>query len=71
MRCLPGRQVGTTPCPTVADSQILWLSLSGFQPLYGSRRLPVLGRQVGVPADHNPCELYLRDGTAANQTLWF
>jgi hypothetical protein len=41
------------------------------QPLYGSRRLPVLGRQVGVPADHNPCELYLRDGTAANQTLWF
>jgi len=26
---------------------------------------------VGVPADHNPRELCLRDGTAANQTLWF
>ena len=30
--------VGTTPPPTVADSQILWLSLQGVQSLYGSRR---------------------------------
>src|SRR3989304_1872198 len=35
---LPQKTVGTTPCPTVADSQILWLSLSGVQPLFGSRR---------------------------------
>src|SRR3990172_10379531 len=33
---LPQKTVGTTPCPTVADSQILWFSLSGVQPLYGS-----------------------------------
>jgi len=26
---LPQKTVGTTPCPTVADAQILWLSLSG------------------------------------------
>jgi len=42
--------------------QILWLP-------FGSN--PFMARGVGVPADHNPCELYLRDGTAANQTLWF
>ena len=32
---------------------------------------PLMAHGVGVPADHNPCELYLRDGTAANQTMWF
>ena len=31
---------------------------------------PLMAHGVGVPADHNPGELYLRDGTAANQTLW-
>jgi len=36
--CLPQKTVRTTPPPTVADSQILWLSLSGVQPLCGSRR---------------------------------
>src|SRR6266498_2499893 len=36
--CLPQKTVGTTSPPTVADSQILWLSLSGVQPLCGSRR---------------------------------
>jgi hypothetical protein len=35
---LPQKTVGTTPCPTVADTQIRWLSLSGVQPLFGSRR---------------------------------
>src|SRR3989304_7536198 len=35
---LPQKTVGTTPCPTVANSQILWLSLSGGQPPYGSPR---------------------------------
>jgi hypothetical protein len=55
---LPQKTVGTTPPPTVADSQILWLPL-------GSN--PFVAHGVGVPADHNPCELYLRDGTTANQ----
>jgi len=59
---LPQKTVGTTPPPTVADSQILWLP-------FGSN--PFMAHGVGVPADHNPCELCLRDGTAANQTLWF
>ena len=59
---LPQKTVGTTPPPTVADLQILWLP-------FGSN--PFMARGVGVPADHNPCELYLRDGTAANQAMWF
>ena len=59
---LPQKTVGTTPPPMVADLQILWLP-------FGSN--PFMARGVGVPADHNPCELYLRDGTAANQAMWF
>ena len=35
---LPQKTVGTTPCPRFKDSQILWLSLAGVQPLSGSRR---------------------------------
>jgi len=59
---LPQKTVGTTPPPTVADSQILWLP-------FGSN--PFLAHGVGVPANHNPCKLCLRDGTAANQASWF
>ena len=48
---VPGRQVGTMPCPTVADAQILWLH-------FGSN--PLVADGVGVPADHNSCELYFQ-----------
>src|SRR4029434_8590368 len=46
----------------VIGSQIQWLSFSGVQPHGASRR--------GRTSESQPCELCLRDGTAANQTLW-
>jgi len=46
---LPQKTVGTTPPPTGTDAQILWLPC-------GSN--PLVADGVGVPADHNPCELY-------------
>jgi hypothetical protein len=39
-----------------SGSQILWLSL------LSKESNPFLAHDVGVPADHNPGELYLRDG---------
>lgn len=43
---------------------------SGFtDPLAPFGSNPCMARGVGVPADHTPCELYVRDGTAANQIL--
>ena len=44
----------------VIGSQILWLPLSGVQPLSGSRR----GRTM---QSHLKRVIYIRDGTAANQ----
>ena len=61
---LPQKTIGTTPRPRLIGSQILWLSLFGGQ--------PIVAHGVGVPSNHSSAEfLYLRDGTAANRTMWF
>jgi hypothetical protein len=48
---LPQKTVGTTPSPTGTDAQIRWLPC-------GSN--PLVADGVGVPADHNSRELYLK-----------
>jgi len=51
---LPQKTVGTTPCPRFQDSQILWLTLAGSN--------PILAHGVGVPSDQIISELSIFQG---------